>query len=131
MSQGQTGRHWLDRLDRKHEFYGYDEADSLAISVEHRGRSLQVMMPPWLPPARIKALAVEGSLLFLIAESVDQADEYGEILEGGDGLLIVAKALEASDPSDRFAVVVAHCLYPQALERFAFSGDDLGAIAPW
>ncbi len=109
--------YWVDELSRKHEGYGYGDSNARTITVEHEGRSLQLLMPEYALPTEVKSVASSGDLLFLMGRQLDEEDEDGEIIEGGDGVLMVAR--RHADRDDTYWLAVWHNLFPQTLHRIA------------
>jgi hypothetical protein len=107
--------YWVDELMRKHEGYPYDDSDAHAITVKHEGRSLRLLMPPGMPPIDVKVTASTGDLLFLLGDQMDEVDEDGIVIEGGDGVLMVAQRHPSLD--DTYWLAVWHCLFPEAARR--------------
>jgi hypothetical protein len=54
--------------------------------------------------------------LFLVGETLDEEGEDGEIIEGGYGVMIVARAIQERE--DTYCVSIWHELYPETLQRF-------------
>lgn len=77
-------------------------------------------MPKYTPPIEVRRVVLAGDLIFVVAESLDEDDEDGEIIEGGDGVLIVAKRLK--DSGDTFWAGVCHELFPETLDRPGLAG---------
>jgi len=82
--------YWVDELKHTHEGYPYGDSDSRTLEVEHEGRFLQLLMPKYMPPVTVKVASSTGDLLFLMGEQLGE-EEDGEIIEGGDGVLMVAQ----------------------------------------
>jgi hypothetical protein len=106
--------YWVDELRRKHEGYPYEDTSSRTLKVEHEGRSLQLLMPEYMPPTTVKVAASTGDLLFLMGEQLDE-EEDGEIIEGGDGIVMIAR--RHVDRDDTYWLCVWHNLFPQTLRR--------------
>ena len=107
--------YWLDELMRKHEGYPYDDSDARTITVMHEERALRLLIPDDLPPIDVKEMASTGDLLFLLGEQRDEEDEDGTVIEGGDGVLMVARRQEGSDST--YWLAVWHRVFPEAARR--------------
>jgi hypothetical protein len=105
----------VDELKRKHEGYPYDDSDTRVVAVEHKGRSFRLLMPDHMPPIDIKVTATAGDLLFLLGEQLDEEDEDGIVIEGGDGIVMVAR--RHPNLGDTYWLAVWHCLFPEAAWR--------------
>ena len=105
--------YWVDELDRKHEAYRYGDSRAQAVTVEHEGRALQVLMPEYAPPTTLKVTASAGDFLFLLGETVDKEEEDGETIEGGEGVMMAARKHPERDGT--YYVFVWHNLYPKTL----------------
>ena len=88
---------YLDVLTRKHEAYPYDESESSIVEVEHQGRTLRFIVSEYRLPASFRVSAIEGDVLFLIGKQLDFEDEDGDVIEGGDGVLVVALRVKDRD----------------------------------
>lgn len=110
-----TKPYWVDDLRRKHEAYWYGDSRARAVTVEHEGRSLEILTPEFVPRTAIRVTASAGDLLFLVGMTLDEEDEDEdeEIIKGGDGVVIVARKLP--ERIDTYFVSVWHILYPETL----------------
>jgi hypothetical protein len=108
-----TKPYWIDVLGRKHEGYPFGDADARTVTVEHEGRTLRLLMPEYTPLTAVRATATSGDLLFLLGEQLDEEDE-DDIIEGGDGIAMVARRQTGSD--DTYSLFVCHVLFPQTLQ---------------
>lgn len=115
--------YWVDEFERKHEAYSYDDPASKIVEVAHDGRTLRLIVPQYMPPFCIREVLADGRLLLLIGERSDEEDADGEIIEGGDGVLIVGRAF--LDRADTYWCFVDHSLFPQTLERSGFPESRL------
>ena len=70
--------YWVDDLQRKHEAYWYGDNEAEGVVVEHEGRRLRILMPPYVPPMTLKVTAFSGDFLFLMGKTVDEEEEDGE-----------------------------------------------------
>ena len=113
MSTQSPKRYWIDDLGRKHEAYHYDDAGARIVTVEHEGRSLRLLVPESVPLTAIRVTASVGDLLFLIGEQLDEEDEDGYVIEGGDGVVMVARRHPEKD--DTFWLFVWHNVFPETL----------------
>ncbi len=113
MPESRPKPYWVDDLGRKHEWYPYEDADAQNITVEHQGRSIRVVIPPYAPPVRVRQRASSGEFLFLIGEQLSRQVEGGRIIEGGDGVLMVARRCQGEE--DAYWVFVWHNLFAPAL----------------
>src|SRR5690348_5973677 len=109
--------YWVDELMRKHEGYPYDDSDARALTVEHEGRFLRLLMPDCMPPIDVRVMASTGDLLFLLGEQRDEADEDGIVIEGGDSVLMVGRRHPSLDAT--YWLAVWHSLFPEAARRLA------------
>jgi hypothetical protein len=105
--------YWVDELGRKQEAYGYDDDGSDSLTVEHQGRSLHLLLPKLMPPVEFRVTASSGDFLFLIGEQQDEEDEDGEVIEGGNGGVIIAR--RHPERRDTYWVFVWHYLFPETL----------------
>ncbi len=105
--------YWVDELGDKHEGYGYGDSNARTITIEHEGRSLQLLMPEYMPLTAVRVAALTGDLLFIMREQLDKEDEDGYVIEGGDGVLMVAR--RHADRDDTYWLFVWHSLFPQTL----------------
>src|SRR5690349_10847838 len=108
-----TKPYWIDDLQRKHEAYGYDESDVRYVEILYQGRTLRLIVPESIPLFDVKVSASVGDILFLAGEQLDEEDIDGEIIEGGDGIVMVAR--RHRDRNDTYWLLVWHNLYPEAL----------------
>ena len=106
---------YLDVLTRKHEAYPYDESESSIVEVEHQGRTIRLIASQYRLPASFRVGAIEGDVLCLIGKQLDFEEEDGSIIEGGDGVLVVA--LRVKDRDDTYAALVWHSLYDYTIEH--------------
>jgi hypothetical protein len=106
--------YWIDDLQDKHEAYGYEDSDVRLLAIEHGGRSLQLLIPESIPLTSVKVTASSGNLLFLIGEQLEEDDIQGDIIEGGDGVVMIARRHPARD--DTYWLLVWHNIFPEALE---------------
>ncbi len=118
MSDRPTKPFYLDVLTRKHEAYPYDDSEVSVVRVEHEGRSIDLLVPKYRLPASFHVRSLGGNVLFLIGKQLDFEDEDGRIIEGGDGVLVVALRVEGR--GETYAALVWHNLFDwtiQHLER--------------
>src|SRR5262245_3401263 len=92
--------HWVDCPDEKHECFSYGEP--VAISVQHEGRDLQVLVPDYLTDVNPLIMSLAGPVLFVLARQDQKWD--GRHL----GVVLVAKHRE----NDTYEVRIWHELYP-------------------
>ena len=116
MAERPTKAFYLDVLTRKHEAFPYDESESNAVEVEHQGRTICLLVPEYRLPASFRVGAIEGDVLFLLGKQLDFEEEDGDVIEGGDGVLVVA--LRVEDRDDTYAALVWHNLYDLTIEHF-------------
>jgi hypothetical protein len=64
--------------------------------------------------------ALAQDLLFLLCEQLDQEVEKGRVIEGGDGILMVARKHIRLE--NTYWVAVCHCLFNQAMRGLV--GDE-------
>jgi len=107
--------YWIDELTRKHEGYAYGDSKAHVRTIEHEGRSLRLLVPEYTPPIDLKVTASVGELLFLLGEQREEEDEDGTVIEGGDGVVMVARRHESLD--DTYWLAVWHRLFPGAAGR--------------
>jgi len=122
MTTPSQGPYWIDDLKEKQEGYRYGQADARDVIVEHEGRSLRLLIPELVPSTAVRVVAATEDLLFLLGEQLDEQDIEGEITEGGDGVLMVARRLAGSD--DTYCLSVWHCLFPETLQ-YLETGEDV------
>jgi hypothetical protein len=106
---------WLDDLQRKHEAYHYGENETRIVEVEHEGRSLRILTPETVPLTSVNSVASVGDLLFLIGEQLGEEGVDGSIIEGGDGVVMVARKME--NQADTYWLLVWHWLFPETLDH--------------
>jgi hypothetical protein len=70
-------------------------------------------VPETVPLTAVRVVAFASDLLFLMGEQLGEEDEDGWIIEGGDGIVMVARRHLKRD--DTYWLLVWHCLYPEAL----------------
>ncbi|MGC8640844.1 MAG: hypothetical protein ACP5XB_13325 [Isosphaeraceae bacterium] len=107
--------YWIDDLGRKHEGWPYDESNAETISIKHEGQALRLIVPTSTPPVDVMVTAQCGELLFLIGTQLAQECEDGYIIEGGDGILMVARRHPEKD--DTYWLIVRHDLFESTLRR--------------
>jgi hypothetical protein len=106
--------YWVDELGRKHEGFPYGDSDTEVVSVKVQGQLLRLLVPKYTPPVEVTATASSGDLLFLIGKQLDKECEDGYVIEGGDGILMVARREKELD--NTYWLAVCHNLFPQALQ---------------
>ena len=106
---------YLDVLTRKHEAYPYDESESSVVEVDHQGRTIRLIVSEYRLPASFRVSAIEGDVLFLIGKQLDFQDEDGRVIEGGDGVLVVALRVEGR--TDTYWALVWHSLFDWTIEH--------------
>jgi hypothetical protein len=104
---------WIDESGEKQEGYFYGESRAQVLSVEHAGRALRILMPEFVRPTAVKVTASAGDFLFLLGEELDEEDLDGDIIEGEDGIVMVARRHRERD--DTYYLIVWHGLFPQTL----------------
>src|SRR4051794_6107491 len=104
--------YWIDELRRKHESNIYGDADARATTIEYEGRSLRLLMPDYTPPTAVRVVASSGDLLFIVGEQLDKVGEGGVVIEGGDGVVMVARRHAERDGT--YWVFVCHSLFPES-----------------
>jgi hypothetical protein len=107
--------YWIDELGRKHEGSVYSDSDARAMTLEHEGHPVRLLMPAYTPPMDIRVTASAGDLLFLLGERLDEEDEDETIIPGGDGIVLVAGRHKSL--SGTYWLAIWHCLYPEAARR--------------
>lgn len=120
--------YWVDEYIKKHECYSYDATQARTEEVRHRDRVLRLIVPDYVPPFRSCQVEVSGDLLALIGEQLDEEGVDGSIIEGGDGVLIVAR--EAMLDPETYWTFVAHVLYPEALTCTEHPSSQAGNAHP-
>ena len=106
--------YWIDDLERKQEGYHYGDPDALPVTIQHEGRSLRLLMPKAVAPTAVRVTASAGDLLFLMGERLDEDGVDGSIIEGGDGVVMIARKHPELD--DTYWLLVWHELFPETLQ---------------
>lgn len=103
---------------RRHEAYFYGDKDTRVLPVEHGGQILRVLFPETVPPTVVwkTALSPSGDLLFLVGEEEDDEDIEGNVIEGGEGVAMIAK--RHIEREDTYWILAYHNLYAETLDHF-------------
>jgi hypothetical protein len=111
-----TNPYWIDELGRKHEGSPYGDSDTEVVFVKVQGQLLRLLVPKYTPPIEVTVTASSGDLFFLIGRhlDLDKECEDGRVIEGGDGLPMVARRHPELDST--YWLAVCHNLFPQALQ---------------
>lgn len=107
--------YWVDDLGRKHECWPYDESDSTIVKIDHDGRTIDLIVYDHSHPFKPITVGFAGDLMFVLAEQLDETCEDGRTIEGGDGLLIVARRHPARE--NTYWTAVFHMIFPDMLPR--------------
>lgn len=105
--------YWVDDLQRKHEAYWYGDSSARTVTVKHEGRTLHVLIPYSVPLVSVVVIASSGEVLTLLGKTLDEEEENGRVVEGGDGVLIVAR--KHSERVDTYWAFVWHNIYLETL----------------
>ena len=112
--------YWVDELGRKHEGSPYGDSDAEIIPITHNGQALRLIVHRFTPPIEIAVTASSGDLLFLIGKQLDKVCEDDHVIEGGDGILMVARRHQ--ELGNTYWLAVCHNLFPQVLQRLVSEG---------
>jgi hypothetical protein len=113
-------QYWVDELDRKHEGSPFDDSDAEVVTIQHEGQPLRLIVRQYTPPVEVKVTASCGDMLFLLGKQLDEETDDGHIIEGGDGILMVARRHEKLEST--YWVAVCHNIFPEALRRLLGEG---------
>ena len=71
-----------------------------------------------MPPTVVwkTALSPSGDLLFLVGEEEDDEDIEGNVIEGGEGVAMIAK--RHIEREDTYWILAYHNLYAETLDHF-------------
>lgn len=113
---------WIDESAEKQEGYFYGEENTRVLALEYEGRSIWLLMPECLAPTEVKVTAVTGDLLFLLGVQRDEEDVNGDIIDGGYGVVMVAR--RHPEREGVYSLFVWHALFEETLPRAGVMGND-------
>jgi hypothetical protein len=110
----------VDDLGRKHESWPYGDSDSTIVKIDHDGRSIDLIVYKYSHLFKPITVGFGGELMFVLAEQLDYTCEDGRTIEGGNGLLIVARRHPQRE--NTYWTAVFHMIFPDMLPLLTFEG---------